>query len=422
MRHREILLLQKACCPKPLFLGCSRKSVILWEPIPPYKHFIHMTDRQILLDELYTFRRELHRYPELSGQEQQTAERVRRFLARYHPHSLYSSIGGEGVAAVYNGAGEGPTVMIRCELDALPIHETGDFNYRSGSEGVSHKCGHDGHMSIVAGLAALLHRHPPVRGRVVLLFQPAEETGAGAERVIADERFAALKPDYAFALHNLPGYPLGTVLLRNDVFAAASKGMIIRLHGATSHAAHPEDARSPARAMAETVLQLDGLHRRDGYSDFTLLTVIHARLGEQAFGTTPGYAEVMATLRAYRQSDIHLLTERAEAVAREVAVRYALGSDIEYVEEFPATVSHPEAMQVLRRAVQRTGAPVMEIAEPFRWSEDFGHFAQVGHTAFFGVGSGTQHPQLHHPTYDFPDDVTATGLTVFEAVVRELLG
>lgn len=392
------------------------------EPIFHYEHCINMANRQILLEELHTFRRDLHRHPELSGHEQNTAEMVCRFLASYQPDTLQRCIGGAGVVAIYNGSTEGPTVVIRCELDALPIREMNSFVYRSSNEDVSHKCGHDGHISIVAGLAARLHRESPTRGRVVLLFQPAEETGAGAERVINDEQFLALKPDYAFALHNLPGYPLGTVLLRDNVFAAASTGMIIRLRGETSHAAHPENAISPARAMAEIILQLDGLHRRTVYSDFTLLTIIHARLGEQAFGTTPGYAEVMATLRAYKQEDLRLLTERAETIAKEQAALYALGIDIEYTEAFPATVNHPEAMQIVRRAVKVAGVPLREVAEPFRWSEDFGHFAQVARTAFFGVGAGELHPQLHHPMYDFPDAVTDIGLAVFEAIVHELLG
>lgn len=392
------------------------------EPIFHNEHCINMTNRQILLEELHTFRRELHRYPELSGYEQNTAKRVCRFLASYPPDTLQHCIGGAGIVAIYNGSTEGPTVVIRCELDALPIREMNNFMYSSINEDVSHKCGHDGHISIVVGLAAQLHKEPPARGRVVLLFQPAEETGSGAERVINDEKFLALQPDYAFALHNLPGYPLGTVLLRDKVFAAASTGMIIRLRGETSHAAHPENAVSPARAMAEIVLQLDELHRRTIYSDFTLLTIIHARLGEQAFGTTPGYAEVMATLRAYKQEDLRLLTEWAETIAKEQAALYELGIDIEYTEAFPATVNDPEAMQIVRRAVKATGALLREVEEPFRWSEDFGHFAQVARTAFFGIGAGEFHPQLHHPMYDFPDAVTDIALSVFEAIVRELLG
>lgn len=380
-----------------------------------------MLIQQNVLDDIRAFRHLLHQHPELSGQEQQTAERVRHFVQQYQPNTLITGIGGHGIAAVYNGENSGPTVLIRCELDALPIAERNDMLYRSHTDGVAHKCGHDGHMAIVAGLAALLHKQPPKHGRVVLLFQPAEETGEGAAQVLADTAFPSIQPDYAFALHNLPGIPRGHVVLRDGVFAAASKGMIIYLHGETAHAAHPEDARSPALAMATILQDMHTLHKSEDYNDFTLLTVIHAQLGERAFGTTPGDATIMATLRAYNNDDLQQLTQRAEELVQKQAALYTLEACVEYTDVFPATVNHPEAMHILRSALGPE-VTMVEAVTPFRWSEDFGHFSSIARTAFFGIGAGEQHPQLHHSLYDFPDDILGTGIQCFYGIVDKLLG
>lgn len=379
-----------------------------------------MRIEQDLLSSIYAFRHELHQHPELSGKEQHTAQRVEHFLLRYHPDSIMTTIGGHGIAAIYNGKQSGPTVLIRCELDALPIAEHNDIDYRSSIDGIAHKCGHDGHMAIVAGLAALLEQQPLARGRVVLLFQPAEETGEGAARVLADAAFSSIQPDYAFALHNLPGFPLGHIILRNGVFAAASKGMIIQLHGETAHAAHPEDARSPAMAMAAILQEMNTLHNDTIYRDFTLLTIIHAQLGKRAFGTTPGDATMMATLRAYNDDDLQLLTQRAERLAARYAREHNMELAIEYTEVFPATVNHPEAMRILRSAIPPQ-LTTIEAATPFRWSEDFGHFSSVARTAFFGIGAGEHHPQLHHSHYDFPDDIIAIGMQCFYGIIHRLL-
>ncbi|WP_010141574.1 M20/M25/M40 family metallo-hydrolase, partial [Oceanicola sp. S124] len=148
------------------------------------------------LEELTLWRQDLHRHPELSGQEAGTAETVRAMLQDTAPDRIVTGLGGDGVAAVYEGRGAGPSVLFRCELDALPItEENPDLPHRSLVPGVAHLCGHDGHMAILAATARWLGRNRPVRGRLVLLFQPAEEDGAGAARVIGDPRFASLAAD-----------------------------------------------------------------------------------------------------------------------------------------------------------------------------------------------------------------------------------
>lgn len=374
------------------------------------------------LDKIIKLRHELHQFPELSDDEFVTSERIANFLSNYKNAEIIRGIGGNGIACIFKGVEEGPSVLFRCDLDALPIDEINDFEYKSTEKGVAHKCGHDGHMAIMAGLADAFSNNPPEKGQVVLLYQPSEENGQGANRVVHDEKFKKIKVDYAFALHNLPGFPKGHILLRNETFAAASKGMIIKLTGKTSHAGEPENGNSPAVAMADIIKQLNDLPNKKGlFNDFRLLTVIHARLGEVAFGTTPGYAEVMATLRTYTNDDMQKLTTNSENIARENAEKSHLKIQIEYVEEFPATVNDKEMVRCIEKASDSAGINYQYLENPFRWSEDFAHFTQHFKGALFGLGSGIDHPQLHNPDYDFPDDIIENGIKVFYEIYKQII-
>jgi amidohydrolase len=375
------------------------------------------------LRQIIAFRHQLHQHPELSGKEIETAKKIKEFLGIFQPDKIYENLGGAGLAAVYKGSAKGPTVLLRADTDALPITETNNFDYKSKNKGVAHKCGHDGHSAILSGVALALHQQRPARGRVVLLFQPAEETGQGARRVIDDPKFAELQPDYAFALHNLPGFAAGHVVIKNQHFAAASKGMIIRLTGKTSHAANPEHGISPAMAVADIIKGLTELSmEKKGFRDFKLITVIHTRLGEIAFGTTPGYAEVMATLRSFRNDDMQRLTEKALEIAEKAADQYHLHEKIEWREEFPATVNDPECVDIIRQTAAKNSLKIEDPDTPFRWSEDFGYFTSEYKGAMFGIGSGVKHPELHYPDYDFPDMIIPQAIAMFDGIIRNILG
>lgn len=369
--------------------------------------------------QLGQFRKTLHQYPEVSNQEQQTAKRVVEFLKQYSPSSLLEQVGGTGIIATFEGTTAGKHVLIRCELDALPIAEVNDFAYKSTQEGVGHKCGHDGHMTMVAALAPLLQDLP--QGKVSLLFQPAEETGEGALQMLHDEKFATVAPDYVFALHNLPGIPQHQILVKSGTICAASKGMIIRLLGKTSHAAEPQDGKSPALAMAAIVQMLDGLPQAYSFEDFTLVTVIHALLGEIAFGTTPGYAEVRATLRTFSNADMQSLTDKAVAQARAISKTYGLDIEIDWTDTFAATVNDQDCVEIIKKAAQRNGFELIEAPSPAKWSEDFGQFTERYPGALFGLGAGEHHPQLHNPDYDFPDEILPTGVAMFWQIIQEVL-
>lgn len=373
--------------------------------------------------DLVAFRRELHRFPEISGEEKETARRVVAFLDDTRPDTVLTGLGGHGVAAVYDSGVPGPTVLFRSELDALPIEELSDAPHRSTVPGKSHMCGHDGHTTILAALGRQLGRQRPARGRAVLMFQPAEETGAGAAGVVADPRYETIRPDFAFSLHNVPGTPFGHVRLKPGVVNCASRGMRIVLEGKTAHSSMPETGTSPMLAVSRLMPALaklgGGSFEND---DFGMVTVTHAEMGEAVFGIAPGRAEVWCTLRTRLDERMADLCAAAESLAREVAAQDGLGFAVDYHEIFVASLNAPEAVERLRAALDAEGITHDEEQLPMRASEDFGLFGHTSKSAMLFLGAGTDLPELHNPDYDFPEDLIAIGSRIFMRAARNLLG
>ncbi len=216
-----------------------------------------------MLKKIEDLRKELHSHPELSGKEVQTAIRIKKFVEENNNTEIITGLGGNGLAVKYTFSDEGPVVMIRCELDALPIDEPNSFNHRSTTAGVSHKCGHDGHMAIVAGISSFINEQGFDRGSLILLFQPAEETGKGAAAILKDPKFETLQPDYVFALHNIPGEPLNSIITVQHLFSPAVQSIAIYLTGKKSHASEPENGINPALAIAEIINELSRLNVAD---------------------------------------------------------------------------------------------------------------------------------------------------------------
>jgi amidohydrolase len=381
---------------------------------------------KINLAEIIELRRELHKNPELSDQEKQTAASVKEYVSQFKPDEVVENIGGYGIAFIYEGKQEGPTIMFRCELDALPINEQNQFAYRSSKSGISHKCGHDGHMAIMCGLAAVIKKQPPGTGRVVLLFQPSEETGQGANRVLEDPKFKLLHPDYIFALHNIPGYPKNKIIVKDDVFSSASIGIIIRLRGKTSHASEPENGQNPATVMAGILKKTERYFLPGNKPErIKLITPIYCKLGERAFGTSPGFTEMMFTLRATHHNDFeHLkkyLIGSIHDSLNETPHSKSLAMEYEWVEEFPNTVNDPACNDKILESAKQSGFSAEKLHFPFRWSEDFGHFLEKYPGAIFGIGAGTEHPALHNPDYDFPDELIETGIRMFFNISNNIL-
>lgn len=373
--------------------------------------------------ELQALRHDLHRHPELSGNEPETARRIISYVSKHHPaDQLITGIGGHGLAFVYDFFGPGPTVMIRCELDALPIHEPNDFAHRSMAEGVAHKCGHDGHMGILAGLASWLRGQAFSGGKVVLFFQSAEETGKGAAAALQDERFRALRPDYVFALHNIPGAPLRQVILTPELFSATVQSLTIFLTGKESHASEPEHGVNPAYATAELIQALARLNvSAAARSDFALLTPVHITLGQKAYGISPGTGELHYTLRTWSEGEMKQLKTGLEEIVAAIAAQNGLAWRTDWFEYFPATVNDAGCRERVKAAAQACGLPVVEQPTPFRFGEDFGWFSQHYRVAMFGLGAGEDCPALHHAEYDFPDALLPTGVMLFGELITKLL-
>ncbi|MER9580734.1 amidohydrolase [Mesorhizobium sp. M0276] len=372
--------------------------------------------------ELTEWRRNLHRHPELSGEEERTAATVVAMLREARPDRIVGKIGGHGVAAIYDSGKPGRRVLLRCELDGLPIQDLADIPYRSNVPGKGHQCGHDGHMAMVAAIARLLGRKRPEKGAAILMFQPSEEDGSGARKVVEDAAFAELKPDFAFAIHNMPGVPFGQVQIVDGPVCCASSGIMLKLVGRTAHASQPETGVSPMAAIARLMPELSAMSSPVGTStsdpDFTLITVTHVDMGAPAFGVAPGEANLFATLRSLTDDGIAALIDKVEALARTVTQENGLKLEIGYTDVFVTCQNDPDAASIVRDALDRIGVVHGPGALPFRGSEDFGYFGRGAKMALMLLGSGETLPALHNPDFDFPDDLIPVGSQIYAAILQ----
>ncbi|MFN4058339.1 MAG: amidohydrolase [Roseinatronobacter sp.] len=371
--------------------------------------------------DLLKLRHALHQSPDLSGAEGATAALLAHRLGALAGVSLVTGLGGHGLVAVFASDQPGPTVMLRAELDALPISDAGAAPYRSIKPGIAHLCGHDGHMAILFGVAQHLSRTPPAKGRVVLLFQPAEETAAGARAVLADPAFASLRPDWAFALHNMPGLPLGAYAVAPGPASCASVGVTLHLTGVEAHAAFPETGRSPLGAMQAILAALaPDMCVAPMDPDFRLATLCHMALGQPSFGIAPARGVMQVTLRAIHDDGLAALEAELMQTAQTEAARHGLSLDVTRHDHFNATLNDPNAAAIVEAAAQATNLPRTDFDFPMRPSEDFGAFSADTPTALFFLGAGEDCAPLHNPAYDFPDALLAPGVTVFLNILEQV--
>lgn len=349
---------------------------------------------------LTDIRHDLHCHPGIAGEEYYAHDLVVRHLQSLHPDKVYTHVGGSGVIAYWGKNPATETIAFRADTDALPI---------------GHRCGHDGHTVILLRLAELIDS---TNGSVnkLLIWQPAEETGQGARAILETGILQQYNIRAIYALHNLPGYPLGTVVLCPRTFAAASTGVVYRLLGRETHASTPELGINPGLAVSEIIKCFDGYNRLDG--EFRQSTLIFVRVGQVAFGTSAGDAEVMFTLRAFTNDTMeHLLFEANKAVD-EIAARHRLKVVRMLQEPFRATENNGDCVEAIEKAAEAVPLPVRYQIEPNRWSEDFAEYLQEFNGAMFGIGAGENHPELHHPNYDFPDALIQPAAEVFYRIIN----
>jgi metal-dependent amidase/aminoacylase/carboxypeptidase family protein len=269
------------------------------------------------------------------------------------------------------------------------------------------------------GVARKLSEEPLDSGSVHILFQPSEENGQGAKLVLDDPNWAGLDIDYAFSLHNLPGFEKHQIVIKNGPFTASAESLIISIKGKTSHAAEPEKGRNPAYLIAGILLKSQELTNSDTTSDdFFLITPIYGKFGEKAYGTSAGKGEIHLTLRSWTtrvmQEKRDLLVDFIDDLALEK------GFKVKYktLESFATNRNAEEAVEIIREASKNLDLKLEEISEPFKWGEDFGLFTQKYTGAMFGLGAGTETPALHNPDYDFPDELIETGVNMFYDIAK----
>lgn len=341
-------------------------------------------------------------------------------MQQFNPTEIVTGIGGTGVVVTFDSGVEGPKMLFRCELDALPITEVDVDGYASTTAGVSHKCGHDGHMAMSAGLGEALAERPLTRGVVHLLFQPAEETGTGAAAVLNDEAFSRFTPDFAVAIHNMPGFPMHSMVIKPGPITAAVRSFVVRFAGRVAHASEPEKGENPSLAVADLLREADALVIADQTdSNFRLVTPIHVSVGSIAYGVAAGVGEVHFTIRAATNRGLADLQAEITGIAEQVAVRDGLAVAIEVVEDFFANVNDPGVTERVRLAAEHCGHHIITPEVGMRAGEDFGLFTERFPCCLVLLGAGEEHLPIHNAGYDFPDELIATGVELFEQIVRQ---
>ncbi|MFT6246520.1 MAG: amidohydrolase [Crocinitomicaceae bacterium] len=374
------------------------------------------------LNNLTSIRKRLHAHPEVSEQEFETQKTIVEFLNKESDASV-KLIAKTGVLAIFNSHETGPTVMIRGDIDALPIMELNSFDYASTTKGVSHKCGHDGHTTILLGLAQLFSERPIEKGKLILLFQPAEENGMGAQAVMSDVEFKVQKIDYVFALHNLPGYKTNEIVVKENEFTGNVKSIILKMTGKTAHAAEPHKGVNPSMAISEIFAYANRItFNKPAEKNFFLMTPVYSLLGDnESYGISAGYGEVHFTIRSWSTDLMKQRSEEMVVFIEETCKNYGLSLEVSWTEVFHANINHPEAVDLIRNAGLDNKLSVTEREYPFPWGEDFGLFTLHYKGAMFGLGAGVATPSLHNPDYDYPDAITETGIRMFSSIINQIL-
>lgn len=360
------------------------------------------------LKKAISLRHTLHQHPELSMQETETMKILQTFLRDNTSLEIHKRDGwfyalkkGSGAAESY-GRNLRP-IAFRADMDALPIPESIKLPYGSQNEGISHKCGHDGHCAVLCGLALELDSRETDRD-VYLIFQPGEEIGAGAKRcaeLIREKGIAEI-----YAMHNLGGYPEGSLVYHRGLTQPSSEGLRIRLTGKTSHASAPEKGNNPAGAIAAIV-------QYALRSPMRLCTITGIRLGDGDFGISPGEGEVCLTLRAEAEEEMLAMEKSIISCAAQVSSAAGLEMTYNIHDYFPETRNHDDCLDRVLDAARNNKIPAISMTELWRASEDFGHYLKICPGAIFYIGNGEDYPPLHTAEYDFNDKILETAVNLF---------
>lgn len=361
----------------------------------------------------------LHSHPELSNEEVWTKKTVMEFV-RTHTTNLKVVDRGTWFYAVYSAthARQPENLAFRADLDALPMDEYIKVPWASRIANKSHKCGHDGHSATLAAFALEVDQKG-AENNIFFMWQPAEETGEGAQQCVP--MLTEEKIDRIYGYHNMPGFPNRAIVVRDEILQCASTGMIIKMRGTPAHASQPENGKNPSLSISRLVQAIPSLTAQS--QNLLLCTVVQINVGNRQFGMSAYYGELLLTIRAQYDAELEQLRKRLEELSREEGRRETLTVEFEYSDSFPETRNHKSCVDHVRSVASRSRFLVHEMREPFRASEDFGHYTKVKPGCYFFIGSGEKHPPIHTKEYDFNDELIPVGVEMFKGLagVRDAL-
>ncbi len=372
--------------------------------------------------QLCAWRHALHRKPELGFQEQGTAAFVSAQLEALGL-TVHGGIGGTGLVANLR-CGDGAGVIgLRADMDALAMTETGTPAHASEHPGCMHGCGHDGHMAMVLGAAALLTERRDFNGTVRFIFQPAEEHGRGAKAMMIDGLFERFPVDAIFGLHNMPGLPLGHFAGRAGGIMAAEDNFEIRITGRGGHAARPHMGVDPLVVAAQIILGLQTIVSRSVDPSATAVVSCTEIESDGIRNAIPTTVVLKGDTRSYDPAVQALLEARMRSLCEGIAAAQGASVTVSYTHEFAPTVNWAEqTAQALRAAEAVVGGDKVDSAvAPMMISEDFGAFLEAVPGAFLFLGAGEDALPLHNSAYDFNDALLPLGAEYFATLARQLL-
>ncbi|TCN36349.1 M20 aminoacylase family protein [Sinorhizobium americanum] len=376
------------------------------------------------LPELVAIRRDLHAHPELGLEERRTSAFIAGHLEALG-YKVTTGLAKTGVVGTLRNGSSLRSIGIRADIDALPILEETGLDYASKTPGLMHACGHDGHTAMLLGAARALAERKNFDGTVHLIFQPAEENFGGAKIMIDEGLFETFPCDAVFALHNEPNLPFGQFALREGPIGAAVDEARITVHGRGGHGAEPQETADPIVCGASIVMALQTIVSRNIHPmDPTVVTVGAFHAGS-ASNIIPERAEIVVGIRSFDPAVRDELERRIRMIAEAQAASFGMRATVDYLRSYDATINHKAETDFVRDlAIRLAGADkVVDLARPYMGSEDFAYMLKERPGTYFFLGSrvtGEEKP-LHHPGYNFNDDLLPVGAAFWTELAEAYL-
>ncbi|SER11997.1 hippurate hydrolase [Faunimonas pinastri] len=385
--------------------------------------YARLSDFEPKAQELAAIRQHLHAHPELSFEEAETARFVAEKLQSWG-YEVTRNVGGHGVVARMKVGDGTRSVAIRADMDALPIEEETGLAYASQFPGKMHACGHDGHTTMLLGAAEYLARTRRFDGTLNLIFQPAEEAGAvsGAQAMIDDGLFERFPFDAIFGLHNHPGAPAGTFLMRSGPLMAASDTVDITIRGKGGHASRPHLTVDPIVAACSLVMALQTVVARNVDPTQAAVVTVGTIHSGKATNVIPETATLSLSVRSFEPKVRDVLERRIRALVASQVEGYGATAEIDYVRGHPVVVNAPEETEFATEVVtELVGAEKVLPCPLIPGSEDFSHFLEHKPGCFLRLGNGENSAILHSPKFDFADESLTTGAAMWARLAERYL-